>query len=77
MELLGGKLDTNQGAENAGKILGIGADGQVVPMDAPEGGGGGGGGGLIVEDDGNGNVSIVSTGGVSITDDGNGNVIIA
>lgn len=37
--LLGGKLDTNQGAENAGKILGIGADGQVVPMDAPEGGG--------------------------------------
>lgn len=29
------KLDKNQGAENAGKILGIGADGIVVPQDKP------------------------------------------
>ena len=36
-----GKLDKNQGAENAGKVLGIGEDGVVVPVDAPAGGGGG------------------------------------
>ena len=36
-----GKLDTNQGAENAGKVLGIGEDGTVVPVDAPTGGEGG------------------------------------
>ena len=29
------KLDKNQGAGNAGKILGIGADGNVVPQDKP------------------------------------------
>lgn len=29
------KLDKNQGADNAGKILGIGADGIVVPQDKP------------------------------------------
>lgn len=32
------KLDKNQGADNAGKILGIGADGNVVPQDIPQGG---------------------------------------
>lgn len=34
-----GKLDKNQGAENAGKVLGIGEGGVVVPVDAPTGGG--------------------------------------
>lgn len=34
-----GKLDKNQGAANAGKVLGIGEDGEVVPVDAPTGGG--------------------------------------
>jgi hypothetical protein len=34
-------------------------------------------GGLAVTDDGNGNVTITSSGSVSITDDGNGNVTIA
>ena len=33
------KLDKNQGAENAGKILEIGIDGMVVPSDKPSGGG--------------------------------------
>ena len=32
------KLDKNQGAGNAGKILGIGEDGIVVPQDKPQGG---------------------------------------
>ncbi len=32
------KLDKNQGAENAGKILEIGIDGMVVPADKPSGG---------------------------------------
>ena len=32
------KLDKNQGADNAGKILGIGEDGIVVPQDKPAGG---------------------------------------
>ena len=32
------KLDKNQGAGNAGKILGIGEDGIVVPQDIPQGG---------------------------------------
>lgn len=32
---LGTKLDKNQGTANAGKILGIGADGIVVPQDKP------------------------------------------
>lgn len=31
-------LDANQGAENAGKVLGVGADGYVEPIDAPSGG---------------------------------------
>ncbi len=35
------KLDKNQGAENNGKILGIGADGMLVPVDKPSGGTGG------------------------------------
>ena len=29
------KLDKNQGADNAGKILGIGEDGNVTPQDKP------------------------------------------
>lgn len=29
------KLDKNQGAENAGKILGVGEDGNVIPQDKP------------------------------------------
>lgn len=29
------KLDKNQGAENAGKILGVGEDGIVIPQDKP------------------------------------------
>ena len=37
----------------------------------------GGSGGVSIKDDGNGNVTITSTGVVSITDDGNGNVTIA
>lgn len=36
-----GKLDKNQGAENAGKVLGIDEDGAVVPVDAPTGNEGG------------------------------------
>lgn len=32
-----GKLDTNQGAAHAGKVLGINEDGNVVPIDAPSG----------------------------------------
>lgn len=34
-DALGTKLDKNQGVGNAGKILGIGADGIVVPQDKP------------------------------------------
>lgn len=34
-QVLNQKLDKNQGAGNAGKILGIGADGIVVPQDKP------------------------------------------
>lgn len=33
------KLDKQQGAENNGKILGIGADGNVIPVEKPSGGG--------------------------------------
>lgn len=36
-----------------------------------------GGGGLSITDDGNGNVTVKSTGSVAITDDGEGNVTIA
>ena len=41
MKALAGKIGTEQGAENAGKILGIGEDGTVSPVDAPTGSGGG------------------------------------
>lgn len=34
-QAIGTKLDKNQGAGNAGKILGVGADGIVVPQDKP------------------------------------------
>lgn len=34
-QAIGTKLDKNQGAGNAGKILGIGADGNVIPQDKP------------------------------------------
>lgn len=34
---IGSKLDANQGAENAGKVLGIDSDGDVVPMNASAG----------------------------------------
>lgn len=37
-DALAKKLDKNQGADNAGKILGIGEDGIVVPQDKPAGG---------------------------------------
>lgn len=37
-QAIGTKLDKNQGAGNAGKILGIGEDGNVVPQDKPSGG---------------------------------------
>lgn len=37
-QAIGTKLDKNQGAGNAGKILGVGADGIVVPQDKPSGG---------------------------------------
>lgn len=37
-DALGTKLDKNQGTGNAGKILGIGEDGIVVPQDKPSGG---------------------------------------
>lgn len=37
-QAIGTKLDKNQGAGNAGKILGIGKDGNVVPQDKPSGG---------------------------------------
>lgn len=36
--VLGTKLDKNQGTTNAGKILGVGEDGNVVPQDKPSGG---------------------------------------
>lgn len=87
---LNGKVDRYQGEQNAGCAMVVDEDGflrpgtpgnideeQIAAMinayleKHPFGGG------LIVEDDGNGNVTIVSTGGVSITDDGNGNVVIA
>lgn len=35
IEKVNQKLDKNQGTENAGKILGIGEDGNVVPQDKP------------------------------------------
>lgn len=34
-DALGTKLDKNQGTENAGKILGVGEDGNVIPQDKP------------------------------------------
>lgn len=34
-QAIGTKLDKNQGAGNAGKILGIGEDGNVIPQDKP------------------------------------------
>lgn len=34
-QAIGTKLDKNQGADNAGKILGVGEDGIVVPQDKP------------------------------------------
>ena len=34
-DALGTKLDKNQGTDNAGKILGIGEDGNVIPQDKP------------------------------------------
>lgn len=34
-DALGTKLDKNQGAGNAGKILGVGEDGNVIPQDKP------------------------------------------
>ena len=37
-QAIGTKLDKNQGTGNAGKILGIGEDGIVVPQDKPSGG---------------------------------------
>lgn len=39
-ELKQGKLDLQQGTENSGKVLGIGTDGVVTPVNAPSGGGG-------------------------------------
>lgn len=47
-ELARRKLDCNQGAENAGKVLVIGDDGMVVPGDASSGGVGGRDGGYYV-----------------------------
>lgn len=41
MQALAGKVGADQGAENAGKILGIGEDGVVAPVDAPAGSGSG------------------------------------
>ena len=41
MQALAGKISAEQGDENAGKILGIGEDGVVAPVDAPAGSGGG------------------------------------
>ena len=38
---LDGKLDANQGIANAGKYLGIGSDGVIMPVLAPSGGAGG------------------------------------
>lgn len=37
-ESLAAKLDKNQGTENAGKVLGIGQDGMVIPQDVQAGG---------------------------------------
>lgn len=37
-ESLAAKMDKNQGAENAGKVLGIGQDGMVIPQDVQAGG---------------------------------------
>lgn len=36
---MGAKLDANQGAANAGKVLAIDENGEVVPMETPSGGG--------------------------------------
>lgn len=41
MQVLAGKVSADQGAENAGKILGIGEDGVIAPVDAPAGSGSG------------------------------------
>lgn len=41
MQALAGKVSTDQGAENAKKILGIGEDGVVAPVEAPTGSGSG------------------------------------
>jgi hypothetical protein len=61
-------------AENKVAVLKISTDGSVqFELDSLNSGGGGG---LNIEDDGNGNVSITSTGQISITDDGEGNVTI-
>ena len=38
-EVINNKLDKNQGSSNSGKVLGINADGNVIPVDAPTGGG--------------------------------------
>ena len=40
-DAIAGKLDVNQGAGNAGKYLGIGHDGVIMPVLAPSGGAGG------------------------------------
>lgn len=39
IEKILGKVDKDQGVANAGKVLGIGADGQVVPVEQSGGGG--------------------------------------
>ena len=41
MQALAGTVSADQGAENAGKILGIREDGVVAPVDAPAGSGSG------------------------------------
>ena len=41
MQALAGKVSADQGAENAGKILGIREDGVIAPVDAPAGSGSG------------------------------------
>ena len=41
LESIGSKLAANLGAANAGKVLGVGEDGVVMPVDAPAGSGGG------------------------------------
>ena len=46
---LSDKVDKNQGTENSGKFLGIGADGIVIPTDSPA---------TAFSDDGSGNISV-------------------